>query len=336
MKELILPKYVIDNYIKGNSYSLLNIYFPLEYLSWRKPKILGSQDWRKQRLESRSPNEVNFRDKIYELKAISPSSIELDFEEEVQIFIEDRVLWNEILDHFKISQESPDRTKNFFQVDFYFYNSGVIFEVDSDYHNDSVLEDKARDKYLELKYGLVVYRCFYYSPKIHNLQDFLELLKTRLGNKVDLNFRFTFERLLRHKEKDILGNLLRIENYTNGDIIYSRKNIAFTMKDLYLSEWVEENRDYRITNDMTRVSKFFEDYFSRIFYIHPGSSEYTCQEVIDLLECNDPWEKWKNKIIPGWVIGILGKPPRGFKYDTSKGYGKSKEFVKKLQELKII
>lgn len=336
MKELILPKYVIDNYIKGNSYSLLDIHFPLEYLSWRKQKIFESLDWRKQRLESRSPNEINFRDKIYELKAISPSSIELDFEEEVQIFIEDRVLWDEILDHFGISTDSPDRTKNFFQVDFYFYNSGVIFEVDSDYHNDSVLEDKARDKYLELKYGLVVYRCFYYTPKIHNLQDFLELLKNRLGNKVDLNFRFTFERLLRFKEKDVLGNLSRINEYTGGDIIYSSKNIAFTMKDLYLSEWVEENRDYRITNDMIRVSKFFEDYFSRIFYIHPGSSEYTCQDVIDLLGCDDPWETWRNKIIPGWVIGILGKPPKGLKYDTSKGYGKSKEFVRKLQELKII
>lgn len=336
MKELVLPRYVLDNYIIKNSYSIMDMNFPIEYLSWRKQKILNSLDWRKERLESHSPNEINFRDKIYELRATSPSSIELDFEEEVQIFIEDRSLWNDVLDYYEIPQDSPERTKNFFQVDFLFYNSGVIFEVDSDYHNNSVLEDKARDKYLEIKYNLAVYRCIYYTPKLHTLVDFLELLKSRLGNRINLNFQFTFEKLLRFKEKDILSNLLRVQKYTKGKVIYSNDNIAFTMKDLYLSGWVDENKDYKITNDMVRVSSFFNDYFSRIFYIQPGSSEYTCQEVIDLIRSDNPWDNYKTSIVPGWVIGILGKPPKGIKYDTSKGYGKSKEFIRKLQELKLI
>lgn len=155
---------------------------------------------------------------IYDVSILKGKAIErkplYNYIREFPVVIEDLELWNEILDILEISKEDKMRNTNYFILDFLFYESDFIVEIDSEYHDGREIYDKARDLYIKNKYGLDTLRFYKYG-----LDD------------ID---RVTYQAAFKKKIKDSYNVKIKL------GLIYGRSILDFT--ETVVNNYILENK----------------------------------------------------------------------------------------------
>lgn len=323
MEKIIIPGTVISEFKRLNCHWLEDfLEFPTFCLNWREESksFVNIQKTRKERLLNRSPYEKSFIDTLTDLK--------INFFEEVPILIEDRELWNNLLDYNQIKEDSTERVRCYHQVDFIVRGKNLIFEIDSDVHIHKKQEDSARDKYLEIKYGFKTVRYDYYTKDLYDSSEILDEINKAVPIRY-LEFPINLERTVYHYYREILTGIQNLQKYTKGNLLYSKLDIfAFTSKDFSLAG---------VAFYSSEISKAVKDWFGKIVYVHRTPCDFTISELIKLLNSGDPWKNWDKKdIVPGWMIAAVGKPPKDYRYDLSKGYFGVRTLIKKLKDLGLL
>lgn len=311
-----IPNICLRKYIKENSWTPDGYTepCPLEIVSRASGNLIKPEESRNTRMASKSPNELAF---LEEWKWLNPL-------EEYQVYIEHPEVWKDLCRLY--GNKDTDRT--FFQADFFFPSAGIIVEIDSDYHIGKRDSDQARDSYMEMVYGWKTFRYEYYYSGT-NTSDFFEAYKKRHGRWKEPGWDITFRETMCHKYRESLGILWLLRD----EIILAKgKPILLTMKDLYEYKVIDEARDWPVSRDMKTAVELWKDWTDQEIYIHPGSCQYRRDEMIEEIKRTDPWDRWKDKVVPGWITCVHGKPPRGIRYDLSRGLSGAREFMKKLKD----
>lgn len=87
----------------------------------------------------------------------------LSYIKEFPIIIENKQLWNNILNSLGETSSSKYRRVNYFLLDFYFPYLGTSVEIDSEYHDLKQNYDRARDAYVKYNYGIETFRFYEYG-----------------------------------------------------------------------------------------------------------------------------------------------------------------------------
>lgn len=206
---VIRNKYYIEELPEGYK-------IPKYIISRKSGKKISLVEARKELLGGVKSNyEPSF---IYDVSILKGKAIErkplYNYIREFPVVIEDLELWNEILDILEVSKENEMRDTNYFILDFLFYESDFIVEIDSEYHDGRETYDKARDLYIKNKYGLDTLRFYKYG-----LDD------------ID---RVTYQAAFKKKIKDSYNVKIKL------GLIYGRSILDFT--ETVVNNYILENK----------------------------------------------------------------------------------------------
>lgn len=184
---------LIRNYVLRNNYYSINYneYFIPRYIktsgkiTLNMEKIINNFLSRKESSYSRKFREdIKIFGKTYKNYS--------NYIREFPIIIENRNLWNNILNFLCIKDKNLERT-NYFLLDFFFPYLGVIVEIDSEYHDVKQRYDIARDMYIKRIYGLDTLRFYKYGENDLERVAFLDKFKKNLNYLIEYyrsnNFR---------------------------------------------------------------------------------------------------------------------------------------------------
>lgn len=202
----------------------------------------------------------------------------LEYIREFPIIIENRELWNDILDKFSISVNDKMRKINYFLIDYFFPYLGISIEIDSEYHNTRLIYDKARDIYIENVYGIIIYR-FY---KFGSSDEYTIPYINRFGNTVNnilcylKNNNLLMNKIVIDYSKTIVKNFIKdnIRSFNFIDIIINFVGFnEFFLKrsltiDLKLLSKLSNEISGKPYNKLKQISleKLFLDNISNLVY----------------------------------------------------------------------
>lgn len=186
------------------NFVLRNNYYSFYIENYAIPKVLNTINKKniniyQKRNESLMRRESSYSKKFYEdiensLKNSKLYNKDLYYHsiKEFPIIIENRELWNNILNYLNIGVESSINT-NYFLLDYFFPYIGLCIEIDSDYHNSKKLYDQARDIYIKTYYGIDTIRFDKYGENkfmytdYHNIliKDIIKFYPKELNNNID-------------------------------------------------------------------------------------------------------------------------------------------------------
>ena len=173
------------------NFVLRNNYYSFYIENYAIPKVLNTINKKniniyQKRNESLMRRESSYSKKFYEdiensLKNSKLYNKDLYYHsiKEFPIIIENRELWNNILNYLNIGVESSINT-NYFLLDYFFPYIGLCIEIDSDYHNGKKLYDQARDIYIKTYYGVDTIRFDKYGENKSLRKVFLD----KFNNKI--------------------------------------------------------------------------------------------------------------------------------------------------------
>lgn len=221
------------------------------------------------------PEFIKYVDKLKE-KA-DKRKVLYNYLREFPIIIENRELWKDILNNLNILEDKYINT-NYFLLDFFFYESDLIVEIDSNYHNGRKLYDKARDIYIKETFGIDTLRFFEYGKNNIDIDIYSSLfnksIKEMYNKRFKLNMRsgpvfidFT-ETLINNYIIDNKSALLFIDSlyrFLKEDRF--NKNITIEYSDLHKiypkvfklnTEYKECSQEFLLINNIRNV--IFEIY----------------------------------------------------------------------------
>lgn len=221
------------------------------------------------------PEFIKYVDKLKE-KA-DKRKVLYNYLREFPIIIENRELWKDILNNLNILEDKYINT-NYFLLDFFFYESDLIVEIDSNYHNGRELYDKARDIYIKETFGIDTLRFFEYGKNNIDTDIYSSLfnksIKEMYNKRFKLNMRsgpvfidFT-ETLINNYIIDNKSALLFIDSlyrFLKEDRF--NKNITIEYSDLHKiypkvfklnTEYKECSQEFLLINNIRNV--IFEIY----------------------------------------------------------------------------
>lgn len=110
----------------------------------------------------------------------------LEYVKEFPIIIEDRGLWNDILNNFQISDVDIINT-NYFFLDYFFPYLGIIVEIDSNYHNIKGRGyDQARDLYIRITHGFQTLRFYEYGKDENAKRQYQKVFNKTMSSRVSM------------------------------------------------------------------------------------------------------------------------------------------------------
>lgn len=232
----------------------------------------------------------------------------------------DKNIWNNLLVHENIPKDRTDIWNiNYFLLDYLLYNSRIIIEIDSTFHEDRLILDKLRDKYIHLKYGLDTIRFYEYGKSTITSNKYIKnldkLLKSKyqlysISNKISIDYSSIIENNFIRDNKNLLIFIDKIYNYSQR---YFEQGIVLTYRDIYNID--PHNFGIFTTKDslelhLDTVVLEFKKIFNVQLYIHP-TLQYTVEEVKWALSNKNNPDKWniiRGSNIPHWLLTIFGKP----------------------------
>lgn len=187
-------------------------------------------------------------------------------------------LLNEICDELGVPKDDKIRTKSYYRIDFLFLYSKTIVEIDGSYHDSesSKLEDKVRDRYLSIVFGLESTRFYQYgiiwefspgrekpylpveNPEHEQQKEKLkETIESRY-NEIPLHIDQTEEmiKVLYKKYKKEIDVINLIEEHYKKEILQYDNNTKFK---IHLKSVVPESIDPE--KDKREIKNFFKKFF---------------------------------------------------------------------------
>lgn len=238
---------LIKNFVLRNS----NLYNIIDY-GYLIPKNIKSKSGRLINLEQNRNNalinnqssfSINFESDLYN----NYNQKIFSYIKELPIVIDDKNLWNDILDGLGDPKNSKSRDINYFLLDFYFIHLNINIEIDSILHRDKGIYDKARDIYLNCNFGIDTMRFYNYGDnnklKSLYLQNFENIANFKINCMKNWGIDTTKE-CCKKSLSDIIVNLFIQDNYRSLEFIEKLINyigliefcnnnkIAVTYKDI--------------------------------------------------------------------------------------------------------
>lgn len=273
------------------------------------------------KLNSNSSYSTNFKNDLIKLQ--KELNIKLDFIYEFPIII-DKNLWNIILDRLKVDKLNPIRNTNYFLLDILFTKLKICVEIDSSYHDDKLIYDRARDIYLLSKYNITTIRYYEYGKstikKNKYYNKFKNIILDSLNKELLRNIYIDYSDIITNNfiiKNTLLLNLIdKIYNYFNDPDILINRTIILTKKDLSIVDNNLFNNTFFINSDNLNLIKSITDLLNDIYGVNLiicDSNKYTFSEINWLIEINQDKNKWNILMnyenIPEWVFNIIDQPP---------------------------
>lgn len=251
---------------------------------------------------------------------------------EFPIIIDDRELWNDILDLYGASKDCEYRNKLYFLVDLFFPISSIFVEIDSNYHDSRLMLDKIRDKYMKCRYGIKTLRFYEYGNSTISRRYDFEYFKDTILKESKLyleKVKYNGSLLYIDYSNIIVNNFIRLNSgsldyidrlrsYVGSKSFNLYDKIILTKKDLRLIDSPQNNLiDGIFINDNQRdesiriISEILRDVFKKKLIIH-NSEDYTVKDVIWAMEMSTNQNKWSRFLgttAPQWIVDIFGYPP---------------------------
>lgn len=167
---------LIENFVLSNNYYSKKIEYnyiiPRFIINNEGNKIYLDKNREKALLSNNSNFSKKFESDILNMKYIK----------EFPIIIEDKNLWNNILNQFGINKIDNIRNTYYFLLDFYLIDYCINVEIDSDFHIGKKAYDISRDTYIKIKYGVDTYRFFEYGSTDSNRKEYRNSLNMAIRN----------------------------------------------------------------------------------------------------------------------------------------------------------
>ena len=229
------------------------------------------------RKEGDSKHVKKFKEDVEELQGKDSNSKKYCLIPEFPIFI-NRTLLDEICDELGVPKDDEIRTKTHYKIDYLVPYSKIFIEIDGSYHDSesSKLEDKVRDRYLSIVFGLEPLRFYQYGviwkffpgrekPYVavenpeHEQQKkkLIETIESRY-NEIPLHIDQTEEmiKILYKKYKKEIDVINLIEEHYKKEILQYDNNTRFK---IHLKSVVPESRNPE--KDKREIKNFFKKFF---------------------------------------------------------------------------
>ena len=147
---------------------------------------------------------------------------------EFPVKIENKERWRKILKDFGLTDARYAR-QTYFKLDYFFKHTGLVVEIDSNFHNSKKAFDAARDEYLKITYGLRTIRIFE-SPTDLDIENFIKCSLEIFKNKKSKNSIFIMrERRVKEYIFDFINKSIEM-TYPNFHV---QNEISIYKRDFY-------------------------------------------------------------------------------------------------------
>lgn len=331
MNKDLIKQFVLSS--KYYSFRMNNYLIPSYVINKEGQKIDIEYNRNKELMKS-SQYVFNFLNDIKELKSTCseyPKGL-FEYIREFPIIIDDKDLWNCILDLFGASKDCEYRNRLYFLIDVFFPISNKFIEIDSKYHKNRIILDKIRDKYLKCRYGIETIRFYEYgkstvSRKIDleyvkdtfmgESKPFLEKMKFN-GSFLNIDYSEVIVNNFIRSNSGTLDFIKRLESYIGQKMFNIVDRIIVTRKDLMLVDSPKNNlidgifiHPNQKEESVFLISNILRDVFKKELIVH-NSTEYTVRDVIWAIKesCNqNKWSRFIGTVVPEWIVDIFGYPP---------------------------
>jgi very-short-patch-repair endonuclease len=168
----------------------------------------------------------NFRNRIDNIINYSEDTRPFLYVQEFPVKIENKERWEKILKDFGLT-DARYLNQTFFKLDYFFKHTGLVVEIDSNYHNK--IYDAARDEYLKITYGLKTIRIFEF-PKDSDIENFIKCSLEIIKNKKSKNSIFLMrERRVEEYIFDFINKSIEM-TYPNFHV---QNEISIYKRDFY-------------------------------------------------------------------------------------------------------
>lgn len=267
------------------------------------------------------------------------------------IIVEDRVLWNKLLDIELVDKLNPIRNIKFLLLDLFFPKLGI--SVDICINSNDLLINKVKDKYIKIKYGIEVIRYNNYGESIIIKNIDLKYLEDYVKNFIKTNDSYNNTQLCIIPEDTIINNYLMdyqgalnfissLELYLS-DLFYNSDKIILTKKDIYNidPDDFDISTNFYLENQyINSISTVLKEVFGKELYIH-NTMKFSIKNVMWATKLIDEgifsWDMFIGKEVPSWIISLFGYPPREyinkFNLIDDKDDGGIKKFLNELKKV---
>lgn len=306
--------YIVPSNIKSHNGNLINI-----------RSAIGNS-----KLNGNSKYVKSFKKDFAEFKVSIGKQRDICYEyiQEFPVPIEDLNLWNNLLLREGLSpiNNSEFFNRRFFILDFLFFHSGVVVEIDSDFHDKPGRRnyDRARDKYLEKKYKLKILRIEKYGNLPETDKDSINQINNliiqetnkyeRNGSNHFLDFSNTIVNNFISDYEGILRFIDKIRNYL-GDLFEYYNKIILTKLDLKIIDTYNFTTGLRGDQEklyLDTTSMILQKVYSKELYIQQTEeySLYDVLRVVGLVKSGSfTWSDFEGLEIRSWLINLVGYPP---------------------------
>lgn len=324
---LILGAALRNNYYSRQLGPYIVPTFVISNVDGKRINLVGNRNAELERLDSSYVKmfKADIKDVVEKMKETSSTR----YIEEFPVVIDNRDMWNRILDHYGVSTYNKIRRRQYFLLDFLFYELGFAVEIDSDFHNGRELYDKARDHYLQSRYGLETVRYYKYGSKRVKREKYIDKITEMIKKYCQKNIStYSLGRFLYIDQTYTIYNNYIIDNkglleFINNLLVYTKstditREIAITMKDV--SRISPNNLGIVYCDPMMRqdfldnVVFMMWNMFRIKLHIH-NTTEYSLYDVLWILDFNKSPNKWQNfilqtncRVVPNWICDIMEIP----------------------------
>lgn len=205
----------------------------------------------------------------------------LNYIREFPIIIENKELWNNILNQFSIPIDDKMRKVNYFLIDYLFPYLGISVEIDSEYHNTRLIYDKARDIYIENMYGIIAYRFYkfgssdeYTVPYINQFENtvnnILCFLKNNnlLMNKIIIDYSKTIVESFIKNNVRSFNFIDTIINFVGFNEFFLRRSLIINLKSLSKLSNEVSGKPYNKLKQISLEKLFLDNVSNLVFNIY--------------------------------------------------------------------
>ena len=264
------------------------------------------------------------------------------------IIIEDKSLWNKLLDTEGIDKYNPIREKDFILLDLLFTKINLAISID----NNPII-DRINDRYIKIKYGIDTIRYNKYGESNISRNIDRKYLEDYIRNFIKTNEDYNNTQLLIIPEDTIINNYIidyqgafkfieKLKLYLS-DLFYLYDNIILTTKDIYNIDPEDFDIDTNINNQNQYINSIItvlKQVYKKDTYIH-NTMKFSLKNVmwiINLINNNSfSWNFFVGKEVPYWIINIIGYPPKEYYnklyIQQDKNDGKIKKFLEELKKI---
>ena len=235
----------------------------------------------------------------------------------------DKIIWENLIRSEGVEEGERDKlwNKNYILLDYFFPKSGIIVEIDSDFHKDKIIDDRVRDNYLYRKYGLDTIRFYNYGENIISSVNSYKSLKKEFVSRVSSLYQcgiynntiMDFSDLITEtfiiENKEALSFIQKLFRYTGRE---GKRGIVVTMRDVYNID----PYNFGIFTGQMQSQEFLDNIEMTLKYVFNvklkihNSMQYTVEDVMWAVNNKDNPGKWDivGDEVPYWLGSIFGNP----------------------------